>query len=142
MKIMLENQFTVLVVMVMLAFLYQPISSSGASPSDLKPQLIQALMCESVNKLEPVNQAVIYSINLGKVICFTEFSDIQREMDISHRWYHKGILISQKTLTIKPPRWSTFSSMQLRVTDIGPWQVDIVDADGTILETLRFGVTN
>ncbi len=108
---------------------------------DDTPRLVKAVMAESIDTLSPVNEAVVFSIDLRRLICFTEFDPVPVPSLIYHTWYHRGVLIAQKQLTIKPPRWSSFSGMQLRDTDIGPWQVDITDDHGRIIETLRFSIT-
>jgi hypothetical protein len=105
------------------------------------PKLVKAVMCETIQKFTPVNQAVVFSIGLGRVSCFTEFDQVVKQRVIYHRWYHKGRLISVKQFTLNPPRWSSFSSMQLRDADIGPWQVAITDEKGRLISTLRFSIT-
>ena len=104
--------------------------------------LIKAVMCESLDKLVPANEAVVFSINLGRVYSFTEFDPVPEQTVIFHKWYHKGKLISVKKLTINPPRWSSLSSMQLRDADKGPWHVDVVDHNAKLFKTLRFSITD
>ncbi len=116
--------------------------AQNASVSPSEPKLTKAVMCESIEKFEPVNQAVVFSIDLGRLSCFTEFDPVPKQAVIYHQWYHHGVLISKKQLTIYPPRWSSFSSMQLRETDKGPWRLDITDVNGTIFQTLRFSITD
>ena len=116
------------------------ISKASAAPDE--PTLVRAVMCESIEKLEPVNQAVVFSIDIGRVSSFTEFDPVPEQTVIYHKWYHRGVLISGKQLTINPPRWSSFSSIQLRDTDKGPWQVDVTDENGKIYQTLRFSITD
>jgi len=106
------------------------------------PTLVKAVMCESIQKLTPTNQAVVFSIDLGQVSCFTEFDQVKQLTVIHHKWYHKGNLISVKKLSLKPPRWSSFSSMQLRDADKGPWRVDVTDENDKIIYTLRFSITD
>lgn len=107
-----------------------------------EPVLSRAVMCEAVQKLTPINEAVIFSIELGRIHCFTEFDPVPKQTIIYHKWYHKGTLVSVKQLTLNPPRWSSMTSMQLRDADKGPWQVDITDANETIIQTLRFSITD
>lgn len=116
--------------------------SQNESSSPDEPTLVRAVMCESIEKFEPVNHAVVFSIDIGRLSCFTEFDPVPQQAIIYHQWYHRGSLISKKQLTINPPRWSSFSSMQLRETDKGPWQVDITDENGNIFQTLRFSITD
>ena len=103
--------------------------------------LDQALMCESIEAFNPRNTAVVFSINVGKVLCYTFFSHVPKETVIYHSWYRKDQLSSKRKLTLKPPKWSTFSGIQLREADKGPWRVEISDEDDNILEILRFSIT-
>lgn len=107
-----------------------------------KAILVKAVMCESLQKLVPANEAVVFSIELGQVYSFTEFDPVPEQTTIFHKWYHKGRLISVKKLTINPPRWSSLSSMQLRDADKGPWHVDVIDHKDQLLKTLRFSITD
>ena len=116
--------------------------SQEVSPSSAGPVLIKAVMCESIQKLGPANQAVVFSIDLGRVSCFTEFDQVVRQTVIYHKWYHRGNLISAKQLSLNPPRWSSVSSMQLRDADKGPWQVAVTDENDKLLYTLRFSITD
>lgn len=106
------------------------------------PTLVRAVMCESIQKLTPANQAVVFSIDLGLVLCFTEFDQVTRQTVIHHKWYRKENLISVKQLSLNPPRWSSFSSMQLRDVDKGPWRVDVTDENDKVIYTLRFSITD
>lgn len=105
-------------------------------------RLVKAVMCESIQKFAPFNQAVVFSIDLGRVSCFTEFDPVRKQTVIHHKWYHRGSLISVKQFTLNPPRWSSYSSMQLRDADKGPWQVDVTDENDKLLYTLRFSITD
>jgi hypothetical protein len=111
-----------------------------APPVGLK--LVKAVMCESIQKFTPFNQAVVFSIDLGRVSCFTEFDPVVKQTVIHHKWYHRGNLISAKQFTLNPPRWSSYSSMQLRDADKGPWQVDVTDENDKLVSTLRFSITD
>ncbi|WP_155312975.1 DUF2914 domain-containing protein [Desulfosarcina ovata] len=115
--------------------------SQTAAPAE-KLTLIRAVMCETIQEYAPVNPAVVFSIELGRVSCFTDFDTVPKQTFIHHKWYRKGSLITDKRLTINPPRWSSFTSMQLRESDKGPWRVEITDENDTILHTLRFSITD
>lgn len=123
------------------SFGYLSALAEEQSSALVEPILTKAVMCESIEKFVPTNDAVAFSIDLGQVFCFTEFDPVPEKYVIYHKWYRRGMLISVKSLTLKPPRWSSFSSMQLRGTDKGPWQVDITDKNGTVYQTLRFSIT-
>ncbi|OPX39347.1 MAG: hypothetical protein B1H11_03400 [Desulfobacteraceae bacterium 4484_190.1] len=127
------------------------------SPSELYPQnkkdllpkaspqklaLVCATMCEGMDGLLPFNKAIIFSINKGKVYCFTSFNPVLEKTFILHNWYYRDKLITRIKLHIKPPRWSTYSSIKFREADKGPWRVEVTDKNGNILKTLRFSITD
>lgn len=126
-----------------LIFIYPDLTRAEIeTPALSEPQLVTAVMCEDIERYAPINEAVVFSIDLGKLSCFTTFDPVPEQTIIYHKWYHRGVLISSQRLTINPPRWSSFTSMPLRATDKGPWQVEITDADGKIYRTLHFSITD
>ena len=107
-----------------------------------EPVLDNAVMCEEIKDFTPKNQSVVFSIKIGKVSCFTSFDPVPEETVIYHNWFHKDKPSTKKRLTLQPPRWATYSSIQLRETDKGPWRVEIIDQKENILHTLRFTITD
>jgi hypothetical protein len=106
------------------------------------PVLSRAVMCESIEGYEPLFVAVAFSINTGKISCYTSFENIKTTTFTVHRWYRRNELVTTKRLTLKSPRWATYSSIQLREADKGPWRVEVWDADDKLVQTLRFSVTD
>ncbi len=113
--------------------------AAEAPKSSLK--LDKAAMCEGIADFAPVNPGIAFSVTVGKLICYTQFSGIEGDTSVLHKWYRRDELVTTKILMLKSPRWSTYSSIQLRESDRGPWRVDIVDADNRVLDVLRFSVT-
>ena len=109
---------------------------------DAKMKMVQAVMCESIDNFKPVNPGVVFSISSGEVYCFSEFDPVLEKTHVFHKWYKKDKLISTMRLTLSPPKWSSFSRIQIRDADKGPWRVEIQDADDTILQTLRFSMAD
>lgn len=119
----------------------------GAKPAVSDPalpklKLLDATMCDQVQNYSPLNRSVVFSVSVGKISCFTKFDPVPQKTQIQHRWYYKDTLTTKKKLFLKPPRWSTYSSIQLRDVDKGPWRVEIVDQKNRILGILRFSVTD
>jgi hypothetical protein len=109
--------------------------------STAKIVLVQAVMCEDLLERIPQNPTTIFSIERRKAICFTSFDPVSEETIIYHQWFHRDQTSAKIKLTLKPPRWSTYSSIQFRAEDIGPWRVEISDSQGNILDVLRFSIT-
>lgn len=104
--------------------------------------LTRAVMCGSIKDLEPKDPAVVFPISLGKVYCFTSFDPVHKRSHVRHKWYQRDRLISNKKLTLKPPKWSTSSSMELRMADRGPWRLVVVDDKDNIIRVLRFSISD
>lgn len=113
-----------------------------ASPTPARLTLAKAVMCESIQDFAPVNPAVVFSIGLGRVSCFTNFDPVPEQTFIHHKWFRGDSLSTVKRLTINPPRWSSVSTVQLRDADKGPWRVEITDENDKLIDTLRFSITD
>lgn len=112
-----------------------------AKGSQKKLTLVEASVCEKIRGGIPVNRAIVFSSALEKIYCFTSFDPVPKETVIYHKWYRKDRLKAKVRLTLKPPRWSTFSSMRIRKSDRGPWRVNITDSTGKVLRIVRFSIT-
>ena len=118
-------------------------SVSGTAAKDSRGlSLSQAVMCEGIKDYEPVNKAVVFSMEIGKIYCFTAFDHVPQKMIIFHNWYRSDKLVTTKRLSLQPPRWSTFSSIQLREADKGPWRLEIKDQAKKVLRVVKFSVTD
>ncbi|HDI60786.1 MAG TPA: DUF2914 domain-containing protein [Desulfobacteraceae bacterium] len=118
---------------------------SGAEPVETpaapaRLTLVQAIVCEQVENLAPKNPAVVFPLELGEVACFTAFDPVPEETVIYHQWFFRDQPSARVRLRLKPPRWSSFSRIQLRPGDAGPWRVEVTDADGKLLARQRFSV--
>jgi hypothetical protein len=113
--------------------------AEDAAPSTLS--LFQAVMCEEISANLPRNQTVVFSVAREKAICFTSFDAVPEKVFVYHNWYFRDLPSARIRLTLNPPRWSVYSSIQIRKTDIGPWRVEITDDEGHIFRVLRFSIT-
>jgi len=116
--------------------------TTNVSSEPSSANMVQAVMCESIENFQPLNPAVAFSISLGEVYCFSNFDPVVKKTYIFHKWYKKDKLIFTMRLTLSPPKWSSFSRIQLRDADKGPWRVEILDADDTLLKILRFSMVD
>ena len=104
--------------------------------------LDQAVMCEDIKDYLPYNKAAVFSLEIGKVFCFTSFDVVPDKMFIYHNWYRQDRLVTTKRLSLQPPNWSSYSSIQLREADKGPWRVEIRDQNKQLFEIVRFSITD
>lgn len=113
------------------------------SPPEQPPRLTlkKAVLCEGLKELAPVNETILFSVALGGITCFTAFDPVPKKTVVFHTWFKRDQSKKKIKLTIKPPKWSSFSKIRIRNMDVGPWRVDIADSEGKIFKTLRFSVT-
>ena len=114
--------------------------TSVETPPPARLTLVQSVVCEQVEGLAPKNPAVAFSLELGEVACFTAFDPVPEATVIYHQWYFRDQPSARIRLRLKPPRWSSFSRIQLRPGDAGPWRVEILDAEGRRMAAIRFSV--
>jgi len=119
-----------------------PAQGLNAESKIPKMVLNQAVISESIKNFQPVNLAAIFSISLEEVFCFSNFDPVRVKTHIFHKWFKHDKLIFTMRLTLTPPRWSSFSKIQLRDEDKGPWRVEIRDDGDKILQTLRFSISD
>jgi hypothetical protein len=126
-------------------FLLLPLSVQSQSDTSATaagdPVLVQAQMCEDLQERIPQNVTTVFSIERRKAICFTSFDPVPGKTVIYHHWFHRDRPSARIKLSLKPPRWSTYSSIQFRAQDVGPWRVEITDSKGHIFHILRFSIT-
>ncbi|MCF8063035.1 MAG: DUF2914 domain-containing protein [Deltaproteobacteria bacterium] len=111
---------------------------SGPEP----PVLTKAVMCEEIRNGAPYRPAVVFPAETEQVVCFSRFDSIHEETWVYHNWFHRDRLSRRIRLELHPPKWGTFSRIQLRENDRGPWRVEISDQDGRTIEILRFSITD
>jgi hypothetical protein len=135
------------IVVLFLAWVVAP-GLSTAEDDPIEPQsgvtelqLKSAVMCEEIVANLPRHETIIFSISKKNAVCYTSFENVPDKTFIFHNWYHQDIPAAKIKLALFPPRWSTFSSIKIRRSDIGPWRVEITDADDVLLRTLRFSIT-
>ena len=128
-----------------IAVAWPPAGRSQSAPREKgipRFKLVRALICEDVREGTPFMPAVAFSVSRGTVSCYTLFDEIKEDTVIYHRWLSHDHPTANFKLTLREPSWATFSSIQLRDDDKGPWRVEIRDADDRLIRTLRFSVVD
>jgi len=130
--------------LMMFCFVFSAFAEENGTPASTAPanlNLANAVMCESIENFKPVHPSAVFPVSSGSVMCFTGFDVVPKTMDVFHDWIKKDTPVYRKKLVLKPPRWSTVSSIKLRESDKGPWRVEVRDSDGKLLSILRFSIT-
>lgn len=114
----------------------------ATAPTSQQLTLVKAVMCEEIKDNAPHNQAIVFPVSNGSVSCFTSFDPVPEKTSIYHKWFYRDKLTARIKLSLQPPRWSTFSRIQLREADKGPWRVEITDQKGALFYIVRFSITD
>ena len=126
---------------IFLVFYTEAFPEEKAPPEPDKLTLTEAFMCEDVKDQVPYNPGVVFSSAAEKVHCFSTFDPVPRNTFVYHSWFFRDTLVTKIKLSVRSPRWSTYSRIQLRDSDKGPWRVEIRDRTEKLLRVLRFSVT-
>ena len=100
-----------------------------------------ATICTGVANREAVDAGTSFAVSVGRLYCFSKIADIQESTDIVHVWYYGETERARISLGVNPPAWRTYSSKIIQAHEIGSWRVEILDASGNLLETLKFETT-
>jgi hypothetical protein len=100
-----------------------------------------ASACTSIADREPLDAGNRFSVSVGKLYCFSKIADIQASTEIVHVWYYGETERARVSLGVNPPAWRTYSSKIIQAHEVGSWRVDILDASGNLLESVKFETT-
>jgi hypothetical protein len=116
-----------------------PFSSHAQQAGALSVE--SASICTGVANREAVDAGTSFAVSIGRLYCFSKLADIQESTDIVHVWYYGETERARISLGVNPPAWRTHSSKIIQAHEIGAWRVEILDASGNLLETLKFETT-
>lgn len=104
--------------------------------------VIEATACGSVQNRNPADAGNSFRWSSEKIYIWSMIKCQNPPSSIRHIYYFKDQRVDEILLQIKSSRWRTWSyKTLLDKRYIGPWRVDIISADGKLLETIRFEVS-
>jgi len=101
-------------------------------------EVSRAMFTIGVDNHEPV--IMVDSIDSGSftsISFFTELSELSGH-NITHQWTFNGDVMFEKTFEVKGPRWRVWTSKTLTPSWIGPWTVNVLDDDRSVLTSKSF----
>jgi hypothetical protein len=109
--------------------------------SHAQPSIEAASICTGVADREPVDAGTSFAVANERLYCYSKIDNITEATEIVHVWYFGETERARISLGVKPPAWRTYSSKIIQTHEIGSWRVEILDASGNLLETVKFEVT-
>lgn len=104
-------------------------------------EVTDAAICEDVVDRTPVAAGTSFSVSVGRLYCFTKIVGAQTPTTVTHIWYFGDTERARIELKVGAASWRTKSSKIIRTHEFGSWHVDVIDADGNVLRTLQFFLT-
>ena len=77
---------------------------------------------------------------VGRLYAYTRIVGAAEDTQVSHRWYYNDHLMAEVTLPVRGANWRTWSSKNVVPMWIGDWRVDVVDVDGSVIDSIAFRV--
>jgi Protein of unknown function (DUF2914) len=113
-------------------------ASASAADSGVS---VEAKLCKSVENREPVDVTDAFRIADGQVITYSKVTGASGS-EIHHVYFKGDEQLDDITLSIGGSPWRTYSRKTLRPDTgmTGDWRVEIRDASGMVIETLKFTV--
>lgn len=99
-----------------------------------------AIVGTGVDDREPVGTGTSFPASVGTVYFYTVFEGDFGERQVEHVWMRNGEEVGRVPLTVRGPRWRTWSSKTVPADWTGEWEARVVDADGSVLATAAFQV--
>ena len=116
--------------------------SAGVTSSVAQEMVVeQAAISVDVMDREPVDPGNAFPASVAKLYCFTKIAGAESPSDITHVWYYGDTERARITLAVNGNPWRTYSSKRLQLYEVGLWHVDILDAIGNTMETVKFDIT-
>lgn len=95
----------------------------------------------SIEDRMPVGIDSVFSVEVGKVYCWSVVSGVQDTMQIFHVWNHEGQEKSRVPIQVAGSYFRAFTFQTIDRSMIGNWTVYIVDESNTVLGLAKFRIS-
>ena len=136
MKHVRMSQFPVL--MLVLTCFCIPSHAMAQETSDLTIEV--GVICKQVEERVPVDADTTFAVSVEQLSCFTKITGAEEETTISHVWYWGETERARIELPVRSISWRTYTTKRIQEHEVGAWRVDILDAEGKVLKTIRFSI--
>ncbi len=123
-----------------LAAAARPASAQQAAADTAGIDISQAVVATGVDNREPTGVAEQFPADVGTLYCYIVAEGDFAETQLVLVWMHGDQEMAKVPLTVKGPRWRTWSSKKIMSDWTGDWTVRIEDANGNVLKSVDFTV--
>ena len=89
----------------------------------------------------PVDADTTFASDVGRLYCWTRITGAEGQTTVHHVWIHGDEERADLELNVGAASWRTWSNKAIMAEWTGDWRVEVRDADGNVLETIRFTVS-
>ncbi|MEK6770128.1 MAG: DUF2914 domain-containing protein [Pseudomonadota bacterium] len=111
----------------------------AATPAPAQPSgsVARSQLTSAIQNNEPIDKLTTLSNDQTRIYFFTDVRNLGGQK-ITHRWEHKGKVMSEIPLNVGGSPWRTYSSKTLDPSWTGEWKVTAVDDAGNTLSATTF----
>lgn len=100
----------------------------------------QLVVATGVENREPVGAAERFAPDVGTLYCYMAVEGDAPETQLTQVWTHDDQEMARVPLTVRGPRWRTWSSKKIAPSWTGAWTVTVVDDAGNTLKSVAFAI--
>ncbi|ADD68510.1 conserved hypothetical protein [Denitrovibrio acetiphilus DSM 12809] len=97
-------------------------------------------MTTDVTNREPVDSAVEFKNDIGRLFCYTEIEADEYPTEVTHIWIYDKNIEAEIKLPVKSPKWRTYSSKAILPEWTGNWKVEVYSEDGKLIDSVDFKI--
>ena len=97
-----------------------------------------AQVCTAVKDRAAVGVADRFAASVGELYCFSQVTNVTDR--VVHVWFFGDKQVLRIELPVKAARWRTWSAKKILPEMAGAWRVEVQDAAGKVLATVKFTV--
>lgn len=100
-------------------------------------------IAQGVENRKPVGVSERFPASVDKLWAYVKVRNNDEPSHITMVWKHNDRVRSRVKLNVgTSASWRTWSTKRISPKDKGRWSVDVVDAEGSVLETINFQLTD
>ncbi len=115
----------------------KPAATPAPAPAQPAGSVARSQLTSAIQNNEPVDKITTLANDQTRIYFFTDVRNLGGQK-ITHRWEHKGKVMSEIPLDVGGSPWRTYSSKTLDPSWTGEWKVTAVDGTGNTLSATTF----
>jgi hypothetical protein len=101
----------------------------------------EGVITTQIVERSPADAVQTYPATIGKLYCFIHVTGAEEDTSITQVWYLGDKEMARVSLPVRSSDWRTWSSKTILPQWSGDWRVEVLDAEGNLLQTIPFTLT-